>query len=99
GRPVGGSGQGGGTQDDEGKKDRAFAPQRPLTPAELARLPSPLDGRKREDIPDHLLALVGDGDAALAPPELVAVLGDGRFALPNQVVISIACSPDGRLLA
>jgi WD40 repeat protein len=97
--PLPGPSQAQGTQDNEGKKDRAFTPQGPLTLAELARLPSPLDGRKREDIPDHLLALVGDGDANQAPPELVAVLGDGRFTLPNQMVIGIACSPDGKLLA
>src|SRR5262249_35178733 len=32
----------------------AWKPRPPLSPEELARLPSPLDGRKREDIPHRL---------------------------------------------
>src|SRR5262249_4858053 len=86
----------GGSKEEEQAKP--VAPRRPLTAEELAKLPSPLDGRKREEIPPGLLALAGGGDPAQAPPELVAVLGDGRFALPNQVVVSIACSPDGNLV-
>jgi WD40 repeat protein len=75
-------------------------PPRPLTPEELAKLPSPLDGRKRDDIPRGLLALAGGGDPAQAPPELVAVLGDNRFVLPGDGLASwMAPSPDGKLLA
>jgi WD40 repeat protein len=73
---------------------------RPLTPEELAKLPSPLDDRKRDDIPRGLLTLVGGGDPAQAPSELVAVLGDGRFVLPGEGLTSwMAPSPDGKLLA
>jgi WD40 repeat protein/serine/threonine protein kinase len=75
-------------------------PPPPLAPEELAKLPSPLDGRKRDDIPRGLLTLVGGGDPAQAPPELVAVLGDGRFLLPGDgPAREMAQSPDGKLLA
>jgi WD40 repeat protein len=77
-----------------------FVPRRPRTAGELAKLPSPLDGRKRQDIPAGLLALAGGGDPAQAPPELVAVLGDGRFQLPQAGISAwMAQSSDGKLLA
>ena len=56
---------------------------RPLTLEERLKLPSPFDGRKREDIPRALLTLAGGGDPEQAPAELVAMLGDSRFVLPN----------------
>ena len=73
---------------------------RPRTEEELAALPSPLDGRKREQIPAALLALAGGGDPAAAPAELVAVLGErhARFQL-DRTARNLECSPDGRLLA
>ncbi len=75
-------------------------PPRPLTPEERAKLPSPIDGRKRDDIRPDLLALAGGGNPVQAPPELVAVLGDGRFVLPGEGLTSwMAPSPDGKLLA
>jgi len=78
----------------------AFVPRPPRTEAELAKLPSPLDGRKRGDIPKGLLALAGNGDPDQAPPELVAVLGDERFRLPHDgKVTRMDRSPDGSLLA
>src|SRR5262249_26018015 len=55
---------------------------RPRTPQELAALPSPLDGRKREQIPVRLLALAGHGDPNAAPAELVAALGSATIPLP-----------------
>jgi WD40 repeat protein/serine/threonine protein kinase len=63
----------------------------PLTPEELARLPSPLDPLKREamGVPEN------------APAELVAVLGGvPRFALPERTKSHwMAQTNDGRLLA
>jgi hypothetical protein len=85
----------------ESVKPREWQPRPPLTPEELAKLPSPLDGRKRADIPPGLLALAGGGDPDKAPAEPVAVLGFGgpftlpRFAGTNQPEIS----PDGKWLA
>jgi WD40 repeat protein len=79
---------------------KPFAPRRPLTAEELARLPSPLDGRKRKDIPPALLALARGGDPTRAPPELVAVLGDGRFQLPHTGMPGwMGQDPAGKLLA
>ena len=52
-----------------------WKPRPPLTPEELAKLPSPLDALKRE-----AMELPAD-----APLELLAVLGDfPRFALPQR---------------
>jgi WD40 repeat protein/tRNA A-37 threonylcarbamoyl transferase component Bud32 len=80
-----------GPGDDPGDKPE------PLTAEERAKLPSPFDGRKREDIPPALLALAG-GDQA--PAELVAVLGNGSFLLPpTQGKSWPAVSSDGSLLA
>jgi WD40 repeat protein len=105
------------SRDQDAKKEpkgRApFVPRRPLTLQELARLPSPLDGRKRGDIPPALLALAGGGDRGDrgrgggrdvrhpgAPPELVAVLGDARFRLPDDGMRgSMAQTADGKVLA
>jgi WD40 repeat protein/serine/threonine protein kinase len=70
-----------------------WKPQPPLSAEELAKLPSPLDGRKREDIPGALLTLAGGGDPEKAPAELVAVLGE------QADVCSVAISPDGRFVA
>jgi WD40 repeat protein len=77
-----------------------FVPRPPLTAEELARLPSPLDGRKREDIAPVLLALAGGGDPAQAPAELVAVLGDVHFRLPDRGLRGgMAQTADGKVLA
>jgi WD40 repeat protein/serine/threonine protein kinase len=61
-------------------------PRGPLTPEELAKLPSPLDDRKRDDIPPALLDLAGGGDPTKAPPELVAVLGSIRLRHDEKAV-------------
>jgi hypothetical protein len=50
---------------------------KPRTPEELAALPSPLDGRKRVQIPTTLLAFAGGGNPAAAPAELVARRSSG----------------------
>ena len=78
-----------------------WQPRPPLTQEELNRLPSPLDGRKRSDIPPELLARAGGGDPAKAPAELVAVLGNaGPFAFPRWArTHQPAVSPDGKWLA
>jgi WD40 repeat protein len=70
----------------------------PLTLEERAQLPSPLDGARRDDIPNALLGLVGGGDPQQAPGELVAVLGDNQIQSKDQTR-AIECSPDGKLLA
>src|SRR5262249_52468399 len=73
---------------------------RPLTAEERAKLPSPFDGRKREDIPRALLAPAGGGDPGRAPAELVAVLGEGGFNLfPDRDRGWMGQSADGRVLA
>jgi WD40 repeat protein/serine/threonine protein kinase len=68
-----------------------WKPRPPLTPAELAKLPSPLDALKREalELPEN------------APPEMVAVLGERpRFRLPERTFSHwMAQTSDGRLLA
>src|SRR5262249_32874368 len=68
-----------------------WKPRPPLTPQELAKLPSPLDALKREamELPEG------------APPELVAILGERpRFPFPPQSNSSwMAQTGDGRLLA
>jgi WD40 repeat protein/tetratricopeptide (TPR) repeat protein len=70
------------------------------TEDELARMPSFLDARKRDDISPAFLALAGGGDPRQAPPELVAVLGDDRFVLPQAGLSSwMAQTSDGKLLA
>src|SRR5712692_3403980 len=54
-----------------------WQPRPPLTPEELARLPSPLDALKREamELPEN------------APPEMLAVLGEfPRFRLPERTI-------------
>jgi WD40 repeat protein/serine/threonine protein kinase len=71
----------------------------PLTPQELAKLPSPLDGRKREEIPLGLLALAGGGDPSLAPSELAAVLGEDVIRTVGDIARGLECSPDGKILA
>jgi WD40 repeat protein/serine/threonine protein kinase len=64
----------------------------------LMRLPSPLDGLKRESIDPYELKVAGGGDAAKAPAELVAILGDSRLRHWGPVR-SVAFSRDGRILA
>jgi WD40 repeat protein/serine/threonine protein kinase len=59
----------------------------------------PFADRRREDVPDALLSLVGNGDPAQAPAEVVAVLADPVFSPALPAVNSIRCSPDGRYLA
>ncbi len=78
-----------------------WRPRPPLTPEELAKLPSPLDGRKRADIPPELLALAGGGLVRIAAAELVAVLTPhGPFTLPRWGwAHQPAVSPDGKWLA
>jgi serine/threonine protein kinase len=70
-----------------------WRPRPPRSAEELAKLSSPLDGRKRADIPRALLALAGGGDPDRAPPELVAVLGE------QAPVQGLAVSPEGRFVA
>src|SRR5262249_36184298 len=88
---------------DTARKRDEVKPKEPWQrrpPEELARLPSPLDGRKRGEISPYLLALAGGGDPAQAPAELVAVLAPHRFTLPGEALPSWpAISPDGKLLA
>ncbi len=82
--------------DSRGEADQSIPP-RPLT--------SPLDDRKREAIPQGLLALAGGGNPAAhgpegTPAELVAVLGDVRkFLLPDNGSRGfLDRSDDGKLL-
>jgi WD40 repeat protein/serine/threonine protein kinase len=85
-------GTGGPVAHETGKEEPAA--RRPLTAEELAKLPSPLDGHKRADIPPDLLALAG---GEVAPPELVAILavkGERTSAMH-----CVAFSPDGKMLA
>jgi hypothetical protein len=85
--------------DDSGAAS-AGAPKLPLTPEELAKLPSPLDGRKRSDIPPELLALAGGGDPDKASAELVGVLGHWPFRLPRWATSYFpALSSDTKWLA
>ncbi len=91
-----------GGPEESGSGGEPAKPLRPaLSPEELAKQPSPLDGRRRAAIPPGLRTLVGSGDPDKAPPELVAVLGDGRFVLPGDgpACSQLAQSPDGKLLA
>jgi WD40 repeat protein len=78
---------------------RRVAYSRPPTPEELARRPSPLDARKREDIPAVARTLAGQGDPARAPAELVGVLGEPGFRLLLGLASWPAYSGDGKLLA
>jgi WD40 repeat protein len=73
------------------KEAPPWKPRPPLTPEELAKMPSPLDALKRET-----MELPPD-----APPEQLAVLGDrGRFPLPGRTTSHwMAQTGDGRLLA
>ena len=57
--------------------EKSAANWKPATPEELVARPSPLDGRKREQIPAVLLALAGG--PSKAPTELVAILGEGHI--------------------
>jgi WD40 repeat protein/serine/threonine protein kinase len=76
-----------GSKDKEKEQpNKPPVPRRPLTPEELAKLPSPLDDRKRDDIPPALLDLAGGGDPKQAPPELVAVLGSIRLRHDDRAV-------------
>jgi WD40 repeat protein/tRNA A-37 threonylcarbamoyl transferase component Bud32 len=80
-----------------GDGDPLFAPAPVRTPEELAKLPSPFDGRERDDIPRRLLAMAGSGDPDQAAPELVAVIGDaGRFKFTARPGWGL--SPDGSVL-
>src|SRR5262249_18469167 len=60
-----------------------WKPRPPLSADELANLPDPLDGWRRDRLPPDLLASVA-GDAPGAMPELVGALGDGPFRLTRQ---------------
>jgi WD40 repeat protein/serine/threonine protein kinase len=60
-------------------------------------VPRPLDALERNNISPGLLALAGNGDPLMAPPELVAVLGDYPFAFNG--VRAGAIRPDGEVLA
>jgi WD40 repeat protein/serine/threonine protein kinase len=72
-----------------------------LTLEELLKLPSPLDGRQREDIPRGHLAVAGGGNPDQAPQELVAVLGEfERLKYPDNAGRAwMAQSIDGKMLA
>lgn len=74
-------------------QSRPWEPPPLPTAGELAKRPSPLDGRKRENVPPELLTLIGDGDPARAPAELVAVLG------AEMQILDVAISPNGRFVA
>lgn len=68
---------------DQFPVEEPIAKLTPVTPDELSARPSPLDGRKREQIPTRLLgAAVNDQQAT--PTELIAMLGDTRFRLPPR---------------
>jgi WD40 repeat protein len=73
----------------------------PRAQGQAAKLRSPLDGRKRSDVPPHLLARAGGGEPEKAAAELVAVLGpSGPFTLPRWAESHApAVSPDGKWLA
>src|SRR5262245_14444535 len=76
-----------------------WKPRPPLTADELAKLPDPLDGMRRDRLPAGLLASVA-GDAKDALRDLVGVLGDGPFRLPRQETTHWPTqTADGRLLA
>jgi WD40 repeat protein len=78
---------------------QAWQPRPPPTAEELARLPDPLDGWPRGEIPRSLRARILGPKAA--PAELIGVLGgDGAFELPfTDETHWPAETPDGRLLA
>jgi WD40 repeat protein len=77
----------------------SWKPRPPLTADELANLPDPLKGWRRDRVPESLLAsVVGDAPGAL--PELVGVLGNPPFRLPQKEPAHWPTqSPDGRLVA
>src|SRR5262249_48760071 len=79
------------SREHERPENEPWKPRPPLTPEELARLPSPLAALTRE-----AMELPGD-----APPEVVAVLGEfPRFPLPERTNSHwMAQTGDGRLLA
>jgi WD40 repeat protein/serine/threonine protein kinase len=64
---------------------------------ELASRPSTADALKRETIPEALLKKAGSGDPQNAPEELVAILAGEKGH--TQRVLSVAISPDGKVLA
>src|SRR5262249_31204067 len=72
-------------------ENEPWQPRPPLTPEELAKLPSPLDALKREamGLPEN------------APPELLALLGESPyFRMPGSWACHwMAQTSDGRLLA
>ncbi len=78
-------------------------PPRALLPAaaDLAKRTAAADALKREDIPEALLQMAGDGDKDKAPPELVAVFGQDRHAAGDArlQLYAAAISSDGKLLA
>src|SRR5262249_13801558 len=63
-----------------------------------ARLPSPLDRLRAEDIPEYERAVAGDGDSTRAPAGLVAILGDSRLKHWGAIE-ALAFRPDGKVLA
>ncbi len=81
----------------DGGADRPEPPRVPSA-TELARRPSPLDGRPREMIPRSRLAVFGGGEPAT--PERVVLPGDGLYRLPRREMTHWpGQSADGRLLA
>jgi WD40 repeat protein/tetratricopeptide (TPR) repeat protein len=82
---------------DSGNAQEQAKGWQPRTEAELAALPSPLDGRKREQVPAALLALAGGGHPGDAPAELVAVLGDPHFHHEGPVT-SVLSHPTGKTI-
>src|SRR5262249_17630065 len=77
-----------------------WKPRPPLTADELANVPDPLDGMRRDGLPASLLTtIIGDANDAV-PEERVGGLGDGPFRLPRQESTHWPTqSADGRLLA
>jgi WD40 repeat protein len=99
-------------QKEAGSAPESAAPKRAKqAPEPVADRPPaiPLGERKRSEIPEYLLAAVGLGDPAAAPPELIAALGRGRvydsasgrelIPAPDLRARCVSFSPDGQTLA
>ncbi len=73
---------------------------RPPGPDDLASLPSPVNARKRQEIPLPALTRAGGGHPDRGSLERVAGLGDEPFLVPRKGLTHwMAQTADGRLLA